>query len=52
MQTEIIEDTVVKLLQLATVQLPPDVKVAIKRAYREETNETGKIQLEAIIRNI
>ena len=53
MQTEkIIEDTVVKLLQLAAVQLPPDVKVAIKRAYREETNETGKIQLEAIVKNI
>jgi fumarate hydratase subunit alpha len=53
LQTEkIIEDTVVKLLQLAAVQLPPDVKEAIKRAYREETNETGKIQLEAIIKNI
>jgi len=53
LQTEkIIEDTVVKLLQLAAVQLPPDVKVAIKRAYREETNETGKIQLEAIVKNI
>ena len=53
MQTEkIIEDTVVKLLQLAAVQLPPDVKAAIKRAYREETNETGKIQLEAIVKNI
>jgi fumarate hydratase subunit alpha len=53
LQTEkIIEDTVVKLLQLAAVQLPPDVKEAIKRAYREETNETGKIQLEAIVKNI
>ena len=53
MQTgKIIEDTVVKLLQLAAVQLPPDVKEAIKRAYREETNETGKIQLEAIVKNI
>jgi len=53
LQTEkIIEDTVVKLLQLAAVQLPPDVKAAIKRAYREETNETGKIQLEAIVKNI
>ena len=53
MQTEkIIEDTVVKLLQLAAVQLPPDVKEAIKRAYHEETNETGKIQLEAIVKNI
>jgi fumarate hydratase subunit alpha len=53
LQTEkIIEDTVVKLLQLAAVQLPPDVKVAIKRAYREETNETGKIQLETIVKNI
>src|SRR3990170_8201941 len=52
LQTEIIEDTVVKLLQLAAVQLPPDVKEAIKHAYREETNETGKIQLEAIVKNI
>jgi fumarate hydratase subunit alpha len=31
--------------------LPPDVKEAIKHAYREET-KTGKIQLEAIVKNI
>ena len=49
---KVIEDTAVKLLQLAAVQLPSDVKEAIKHAYREETNETGKIQLEAIVKNI
>ena len=50
--TEIIEDTAIRLLKLATVQLPSDVKAAIKSAYREEKNENGKIQLETIIKNI
>jgi fumarate hydratase subunit alpha len=52
LHTEIIEDTVIRLLKLATVQLPSDVKAAIKSAYREEKNENGKIQLETIIKNI
>jgi len=53
LQTEkLIEDTAAKLLQLAVVQLPPDVKEAINRAYHEEVSETGKVQLEVIVKNI
>jgi len=48
----IIEDTAFKLLQLAVIELPKDVKDALKRAYKEETSEAGKTQLEAILQNI
>jgi fumarate hydratase subunit alpha len=37
---------------LAVVKLPQDVKEALKRAYREEVSETGRIQLETILKNI
>jgi fumarate hydratase subunit alpha len=37
---------------LAVVKLPQDVKEALKRAYREEVSETGRVQLEAILKNI
>jgi fumarate hydratase subunit alpha len=40
------------LLRLAVVKLPQDVKEALKRAYREEVSETGRVQLEAILKNI
>jgi len=49
---KVIEDTAVKLLQLAVVQLPHDVKEAIYQAYREEVSEVGKVQLETIIKDI
>lgn len=53
MQIEkVIEDTAVNLLRLAVVQLPTDVKEAIYNAYREETSEAGKVQLEAIVKDI
>jgi len=39
-------------LRLAVVKLPQDVKEALKRAYREEVSETGRVQLEAILKNI
>ena len=48
----LIEDVAFKLLQLAVIELPKDVKDALKRAYREETSGVGKTQLEAILRNI
>jgi len=48
----IVEDTAFKLLQLAVIELPKDVKDALKRAYKEETSESGKTQLEAILQNI
>ncbi len=49
---KVIEDTAFNLLRLAVVQLPADVKAALQRAYREETSDTGKVQLEAILRDI
>jgi len=49
---EVIEDTAVNLLRLAVVKLPADVKEALQRAYREETSEAGKVQLEAILKDI
>jgi len=49
---KVIEDTAVSLLKLAVVQLPSDVKEALKRAYKEETSEAGKVQFEAILKDI
>ena len=48
----LIEETAVNLLRLAVVKLPQDVKEALQRAYREEVSETGRVQLEAILKNI
>jgi fumarate hydratase subunit alpha len=47
-----VENVAVKLLQLAVTELPQDVKKALRRAYREETNEAGKAQLKAILDNV
>lgn len=49
---KIIEDTAFSLLKIAVVQLPSDVKDALKRAYKEETSEAGKVQFEAILKDI
>jgi fumarate hydratase subunit alpha len=48
----VIEDTATNLLRLAVIKLPRDVKEALQRAYREEVSETGRVQLEAILKNI
>ena len=48
----VVEDTAFKLLQLAVIELPKDVKDALKRAYKEEESEAGKTQLETILQNI
>jgi fumarate hydratase subunit alpha len=48
----VVEDVGVKLLQLAVIKLPNDVKEALQQAYREEESEAGKTQLEAILKNI
>jgi fumarate hydratase subunit alpha len=48
----LLEDLAVNLLRLAVIELPPDVKEALKRAFQEETSEVGRIQLEAILKNI
>ena len=49
---KLLETVAFKLLQLAVTELPRDVKVALQRAYREEENEVGKSQLEAILKNV
>ena len=49
---KVIEDTAVNLLKLAVIQLPSDIKDALKRAYKEETSEAGKVQFEAILKDI
>ena len=50
--SEKIEDLAVTLLRLAVTELPPDVKEALKRAYEQETSESGKTQLQAILENV
>lgn len=49
---EVVEKVAVHLLRLAATELPRDVKEALRRAHREEKSETGKTQLEAILKNI
>ncbi len=49
---KIVEDTAFNLLKLAVVKLPSDIKEALNRAYREETSEAGRVQLEAILKDI
>ena len=49
---QVVENVAVKLLQLAVTELPQDVKDALQRAYREEENQVGKSQLEAILKNV
>jgi len=48
----VVEDAGVKLLQLAVIKLPSDVKETLQRAYREEESEAGRTQLEAILKNV
>ncbi|NWF86419.1 fumarate hydratase [Candidatus Bathyarchaeota archaeon] len=46
------EDAAFNLLRQAVIYLPDDVKQALKKAYVEETSETGKTQLKAILDNV
>jgi fumarate hydratase subunit alpha len=49
---KVIEDTAFNLLKLAVVRLPSDIKDALNRAYKEETSEAGRVQLQAILKDI
>ena len=49
---KVVEDTAFDLLKLAVVKLPSDIKDALNRAYKEETSEAGRVQLEAILKDI
>jgi fumarate hydratase subunit alpha len=48
----VVESVAFNILKQAVIYLPEDVKRALKEAYAEETNETGKTQLKAILDNI
>lgn len=49
---KLIEDMGVNLLRQAVVELPTDVSKALERAYKVETSEAGRVQLEAILKDI
>lgn len=49
---KIVEEVAFNLLKQAVIYLPDDVKQALKKAYAEETSETGKTQLKAILDNV
>lgn len=49
---KIVETVGFNILKQAVIYLPDDVKAALKKAYAEETSETGKTQLKAILDNI
>jgi fumarate hydratase subunit alpha len=47
-----IENIIVKLIQLASIKLPKDIKKAIINMYQLESHQIAKTQLKAIIDNI
>ena len=47
-----IEDVAFNLIRTAVINLPQDVKNALKKAYAEETVSTARIQLRTILDNI
>ncbi len=49
---KLVETVGFNILRQAVIYLPDDVKQALKRAYAEETTDTGKTQLKAILENI
>jgi fumarate hydratase subunit alpha len=51
-QPNIMEKVAFNLIKQAAIYLPQDVKQALQKACEEETSETGKTQLKAILENI
>lgn len=49
---ERIEETIYELFKQAVIKLPDDVKIALEKAYAEETNAMGRLNLKAILDNI
>lgn len=49
---KVVETVGFNILKQAVIYLPDDVKAALKKAYAEETSETGKTQLKAILDNV
>jgi fumarate hydratase subunit alpha len=49
---QVIHDTTFRLLKMAVTKLPKDVEEALRTAHKQETNETAKTQLSAILTNL
>lgn len=49
---DIVEEVAFKLIRHAAIYLPDDVKIALQKAYVQETNLTGKTQLKTILDNV
>jgi fumarate hydratase subunit alpha len=49
---KLIEDTICSLYRDSVIELPNDVKNALKNAYANENDETARLNLKAIIDNI
>jgi len=49
---KLVENVASNMIRQAVIYIPDDVKKALKKAYAEETSETGKTQLKAILDNI
>jgi len=47
-----IEDTICSLFKQAVIELPPDVKMALETAYKEEDHYMARSNLKAILDNI
>ena len=52
MSIKVVEETAYKLLKLAVTVLPRDVRTALEEAYRTETSDIGRAQLEAILEDV
>jgi len=49
---ELIKEVTVRILSKAETSLPGDVKEALARAYRDETDEIARVQLKAMLENV
>jgi len=47
-----VEDTICRLYRNSVIELPEDVKNALRKAYDNETDETAQLNLGAILENI
>ncbi len=47
-----IEDTIYRLYRDSVIELPEDVQNALKKAYDNESDETARLNLKAILENI
>jgi tartrate/fumarate subfamily iron-sulfur-dependent hydro-lyase alpha chain len=48
----VVEEVCYRLLRHASIELPPDVEMAIQHAYEQETYATARVYFEAILKNL